>query len=503
VSAPAGLERKSITGLGLWALAVVASAPLTVIGGGVVNTYATTGVVGVPLAFLLVAVALGLLTVGYAALARRVPNAASFYAGLAQGLGRPVGVAGAMVALLGYNAIQIGLYGLFGVFTAGLTQSGEWWQWALLGWMLVTVFGLLHVNVNAGYAVTTLILEIGVLLLFDIGAFTHPAGGAVTVGPMSPDRLFVGGIGGVLAFTIAAYVGYETTAVYGEEAKVARGVLPVLRPFLARLDPKRLSGWAAFAALLACGLLYTVSAWALVLAAGTGPDQVKSITVETIFSVLQQRAPMGLLVAYLARLLLVSSVFGATLSFHNAVSRYVFALARERVLPPKLAATRRRGTPKGGSLQQSLLALAAIWLAQYFHVDPIAGLFTWLSTVGAVAVLLLLTLSSFAAIGYFVRHRRSGAGRENLWTRVFGPLLGVGCGCGVLYTIVSNLASLLGVSSFGKTLIVPGLVAGAFVVGLWLALLLRLARPTVYSGIGRGLPDPLRQLDPALAEMPV
>ena len=73
---------------------VAASAPLTVLGGSVTTTFAVTGVTGVPLSFLLLAVALGLFAVGYAAMSRSVANAGAFYSYLARGLGPTVFVAG-------------------------------------------------------------------------------------------------------------------------------------------------------------------------------------------------------------------------------------------------------------------------------------------------------------------------------------------------------------------------------------------------------------------------
>lgn len=81
-----------------------AATPLTVVAG----------VTGIPLAFLIVAIVLGVFSVGYVAMARHVANAGAFYAYVAQGLGRPLGVAAAWIALLAYNALQVGLYGAIG-----------------------------------------------------------------------------------------------------------------------------------------------------------------------------------------------------------------------------------------------------------------------------------------------------------------------------------------------------------------------------------------------------
>src|SRR5690349_14059331 len=110
----ATLSRRSLGGGALFVFSTGASSPLTVLVGGVVATYALTGVVGVPLSFLVIMVVLVLLLVGYVAMSRHVPHSAPFYAQLARGLNPAVGVAGSAVALLGYNTIQISLYGLVG-----------------------------------------------------------------------------------------------------------------------------------------------------------------------------------------------------------------------------------------------------------------------------------------------------------------------------------------------------------------------------------------------------
>src|ERR671916_3091200 len=156
---------------------VAASAPLTVLGGGVTTTFAVTGIPGVPLSFLVLAVALGLFAVGYAAMSRYVTNAGAFYSYLAQGLGRVAGVAGAFVALVAYNAIQIGLYGLFGAVMADFASatfglSVDWWLWAIIALVLVGALGVLRVDLNASILAVLLVLECIAVVLYDLGALS-------------------------------------------------------------------------------------------------------------------------------------------------------------------------------------------------------------------------------------------------------------------------------------------------------------------------------------------
>jgi amino acid transporter len=478
----AGLARKSMGAGGLWLFAVGASSPMTVVAGGIVATYATTGVVGVPLAFAVLAAALGLLTVGFLAMGRHVPHAAAFYALAARGLGRPAGVAAAAVALLGYNAIQISLYGLFGYTVAGLI-GGTWWMWSALVWAAVAAFGVLQIRLNARVLAWSLLVEIVVIAALDVGAFTNPAGGTISLTPLVPDSLLVDGVGGVLALSIAAFAGYECGPVFAEEARSPRAVAAATGSALAFL-----------------GVFYTISAWAIAVA--VGPSSVAAEAADPAaglpFSILNATA--GPTVVWLATLLLVVSIFAAMLSFHLTVARYLYALGRERVLPGWLAGIGRGaggGAPVGGSLVQTGSAFVVVAGFAVVGADPYTTLFTWLASVAAVAILLLLVTASWAALRFF---RAGGGTNESAWVRVVAPRLGVGAGVAVLAVTVANLASLLGVPPGSVlTRVIPGSVAVAAMAGLLWAAILRRRRPDVFARIGHGRPNPLATPEQRLA----
>src|SRR5688572_20234566 len=116
---------------------------MTVLVGGSMGAYAATGVVGVPLAFVLVTAALGLACVSYVAMSAESPHAGPLYAQVARGLGPASGLSAAAVALLAYNAIQICLYPLLGA-TLAAALGGVWWVWALVAWLLIGVLGVAH-----------------------------------------------------------------------------------------------------------------------------------------------------------------------------------------------------------------------------------------------------------------------------------------------------------------------------------------------------------------------
>jgi amino acid transporter len=468
---------------------------MTVLAGSVVQTYAATGVLGVPLSFLVLAAALAFFTVGYTAMSRYVPHAATFYAIVARGLGRMWGMAGGAVALVSYNSIQICLYGLLGVMvTAAL--GGSWWVWALIAWAIVGLFGVLHININARMLAILLVLEISVILLFDFASFTHPAHG-LTFKPLSPGSLLVNGVGGVFALSIAAFVGFESGPFYGEEARSHQVV-----------------SRASFGSLAFIGVLYAVSSWAMAVAVGvdtigSGDDAAPAVVAAARnpesgipFSIIEEH--YGAAVSGLASLLLVTSILAAMISFHNSVARYIFGMARERVLPARLGRIRDGaggGAPIGGSLVQSLVALVIVLAFVMAGADPLTTLFTWLATIAAIGVMLLMFGGSLSVIGFF---RRGGGTSETPWQRIWAPAIGAVALAIIFLVTVINLASLLGTTPGAPlTFIIPGIVLAAAVVGLIWGRMLQHSRPEVYRNIGAGEQEPLAVLEHALANLKV
>lgn len=478
----AGLARRWLATGALWTFAVGASSPMTVVVGAVVAVYATTGVLGLPVAFVILGVVLALLSVGYVAMSRHVPHSGTAYALLSHGLGRATGVAGAAVAVVAYNGIQISLYGLLGATLAGTGLGGSWWLWALVAWLLVAVLGVRQVRVSARVLAVFLVAELILLSLLDVAALLHPAGGHLSLAALHPTNLWQTGVGGVFALGTASFIGYEFPPVFGEEARSHQAV--------AR---------SVFYALGFLALFYALSSWAVAVAVGPGDEVVAASRTPSPAGL-----PLDLVGRYYGAtagtfglVLLITSMFGAMLAFHSAVARYLFALGREHLVWSRFAAS-RHGAPVGGSVAQSLTALAVIAAFAYLGANPITTMFTWLSTVGAVGVLALLIACAAASMRYF----RTGGHAESAWTRRLAPALGLLSGLVVLAQMVANQASLLGVPAGSPlTYIIPGVVVAAALGGYIWAAIIHTTRPDVYDKIGRGRPHHLAVRDPRLDEL--
>ena len=172
-SAGSGQLRRNALGVAAITFFVVsAAAPLTAVAGGYPIAMLLGNGAGVPAAVVLVTVILLLFSVGYTAMARHISNAGSFYAFTSRGLGGVAGGAAAYIALLAYNTMQIGLYGLFGAVTAG-TLAGygidlPWWAWSLIALAIVAFLGYRQIDLSAKVLAVLVILEYVAVVILDV-----------------------------------------------------------------------------------------------------------------------------------------------------------------------------------------------------------------------------------------------------------------------------------------------------------------------------------------------
>jgi amino acid transporter len=458
-------------------------APLTVAAGVIPSAYATTGLTGIPAAFIVIAVVLALFATGYVAMTRHITNSGAFYAFIARGLGRTMGVAAALVALLSYSFLQVGLYGAFGPNAAAEAAAhfgvhAAWWAWALGAWAVITILGLLRVDITGKVLGVLLCAEISVIVAETVTGLLHPAGGQLSLATLSPAALTSAGFGtfGVLAVVaVLGFVGFEQAPVLAEEARNARRTIPI----------------ATYLALGMIAVVYAGVSWAM--AAHAGGTRVVAAAEQQGPGLLFGLGGSGIL-SQAAQWLFLTSLFAAALAFHNCVWRYIFALGRENVLPAALGRTGGNNIPKAASLTQSATALAVILTYAIAGWQPMTQLFFWLGTTGGFGVLILLALTAIAIIVFFAHDPRG----ESAWRRLIAPTLAAALLTGIVILAATHYSTLLGVPP-GSTAAwaLPASYALIATTGLAWGLILRIRRPRTYAAIGLGAHAVTGQLTPA------
>ncbi|MFJ4921484.1 APC family permease [Streptomyces sp. NPDC088725] len=465
---------------GLLLSVLAASAPLMTVAGLMPTVYGVMGVVGQPLLYVTLGVVLVLFSVGYAEMSRHVHNAGAFYAYIARGLGSTVGTGASFVALFAYNSMQVGIYGLLGFEVSGLfdTYFGvtvPWWIPSLVAVAAVGLLGWLKIDLNARVLGVLLLIEVTLVVIFDISSVADPGKEGVSFHAFNPENLSGAGIGTALCFCIAAFVGFEQAPVYAEETS----------------RPHVVVSRVMFLGVGLSALFLALSAWALSVA--TGPAAVVGASAKEgpglIFTLTESR--LGSTFTDLLHILYVTGMFAALLSFHNVVARYAFAMGREGLLPATFGRTNKNsGAPGSGSLLQSAFAVVVV-LAFALTDDkpagdptgPVLHLFTWMGNLGALGIILLMAAAAFAVIAFFVRR---GAGRPQAPRLVASGIAGIVLLMVAFYT-VRDFGVLVGAGP-GSSLrwILPAVVGIVLAGGLVYGLVLRSVKPEVYARIGLG-----------------
>ena len=143
--------------------------------------------------------------------------------------------------------------------------------------------------------------------------------------------------------------------------------------------------------------------------------------------------------------LLITSLFACVLAFHNTVTRYFFALGREGLAWRGLARTHaRHGSPATAGLVQSGIALLVVVAFAIGGQDPYAVVFSWMTALAVIGIIVVQILVSLAVIAFFRRDARG----LNVWKRFIAPVIGAAELAGSLGLVIANLPLLSGSESW-------------------------------------------------------
>ncbi|MBT9370861.1 APC family permease [Rhizobium sp. CSW-27] len=467
---PAGRLAKNSVGLShIVFFVVAAAAPLTAVVGASPAAFAFGNGAGVPGAFVLAGILYLLFSVGFTAMSRHVGGAGAFYTYITHGIGKPAGVGGALMALVTYSAVQIAVYGLFGVFMAGAMApvvALPWWVWSFAALLVVHVCGQRNIAFSGVILGICMIAEIAILLLLDLGiVFTGGGPEGFSLSSFAPSSVFTPGLGVALVFVVGSFIGFEATAIFGEEAE----------------NPEKTIPRATYVAVLLITVFYAFSTWAIVQFYGPSAVQTTAQAgLETFYFAASDKV-LGAWSSQVMNVLLITSLFACVLSFHNTLNRYFFALGREGLAFRLLGKVHpMHGSPYIAGMLQSAIAAAVLALFILAGADPYTVVFSWMSALAVIGILAVQVLVSVAVILFF-RKEKTGHG---LWTTLIAPLLGLAGLLGALGLVIANLSLLSGsesliVKSFPFLIILVGLL------GAVLAMQIRKARPQLYASLGK------------------
>ncbi|WP_234820507.1 APC family permease [Mycolicibacterium goodii] len=439
---------------------------------------------GAPAGFIIATVVLTIFSIGFVALARHITAAGAFYTFVARGWSRIPGLAAGVMSMFVYMIMEAGVIGVFSAFaqqvaTSYFAVSAPWWVFAFAAVVVIALLSHRDISVAAKVLGVALACEIGILTITAVAGLLRGHGvnwhSLLPMSALHTNGVADGAIGLGLLMAFWCWVGFEATAIYGEESK----------------DPKRIVPRATMIAVIGIGAFYTFVAWAVVSANGADRS-VELASGATPFELLYApaREYVGPWAVTVFEWLVLGGTFACALAIHNAAARYLFAFGRDRLLWRRLGNTHpRHGSPWVASLVQSGFTVALLVAAILTKSDPYLILFTLVAITATLCLLIVQVMCSISVVTYF-HVRRQHPETAGFWRTIVCPIVG-GLGMAfVIYLMISNMAAAAGAAAESPLFKAIPWVAVALLVGsMAVAAYLRGARPEIYARIGRTVFD--------------
>jgi amino acid transporter len=371
----------------------------------------------VPLAYLVGLAGMFFTALSYAAMSRAFPLAGSVYTYAQRGLHEVAGFFSGWLILLDYILVPSLLYLFSAAALRPVFPAVPAWIW-LAGFISFNaVANLLGIEFTARINRYMLIMELSTLGLFVIIGLVALYGGAgaggLTLKPIYDPRVFSWStVARATSIAVLSFLGFDGISTLSEESSGSQNAV----------------GRATVLSLLLVGALFILQTWvATDLARG-----MHFASADTAFYEVAQRAGGEWLRLVTILAIVIAQAIANAMAAQAAVSRVLFAMARDGKLPKILAKVH----PRYQTPYVSTLAVSAVGLAVgLFFAERMDDL-TRVVNFGALSGFVLLHLS---VVNHYFLRRRSGD-----WLRhaVF-PLTGLAIIVYILYEM-DRTAKILG-----------------------------------------------------------
>jgi amino acid transporter len=338
----------------------------------------------VPLAYLLGLVGMFFTAMSYAAMSRAFPLAGSVYTYAQRGLHEIAGFFAGWLILLDYILVPALLYLFSAVALRPLFPGVPDWIW-LIGFIAFNAaVNLIGMQLTARINWYMLVMELVTLALFVVfGLFALYSGhgaGRLTLKPIYDPSVFsLATVAGATSIAVLSFLGFDGISTLSEESQGGQGAV----------------GRATLLSLVLVGALFMLQTWiATDLAQG-----MRFSSPETAFYEISERAGGAWLRLITIGAVVIASGIANAMAAQAAVSRILFAMARDGKLPAVLARIHPRyKTPYVSTL---VVAGVSLLVGGFFSQRP--DDLSRVVNFGALSGFLLLHLSVIHH--YFIRQR--------------------------------------------------------------------------------------------------
>lgn len=352
-----------------------------------------------PLAYLIGLVGMLFTALSYAAMSEAFPLAGSVYTYAQRGLHEVAGFFSGWLILLDYILVPSLLYLFSAVALRPILPQVPSWVWLVSFVSLNAVANFFGVEFTARVNRYLLVMELITLALFVVLGLHALYGGAgagrLTLQPIYDPSVFsLATVAGATATAVLSFLGFDAISTLSEES----------------LGERQAVGRATLLSLGLVGALFMLQTW---LATDLARGMHFTSNDTAFYEVAERAGGSGLRLIVIIATVIGGAIANA-MAAQAAVSRILFAMARDRKMPAILAKVHPRyRTPYVSTLAVAGVSLA-VGLLFSTHVDDL----TRVVNFGALCGFVLLHLSVIHH--YFIRQRTG-----NWWRHLLLPLTGL------------------------------------------------------------------------------
>jgi amino acid transporter len=414
--------------------------------------------------FVVLLTTIGILAIGYVVseLAKRYSGSGAVYELIAHTAGKPAGIYGAAAYYLALLSLGCALPVIGGItaqsfFNSHMSIDLPWWVWGLVILAIFVIVNIIGVQLSVKAQLATIVLSAIPFLILCVVIIAKGGSTGNTFSVFNPSKVAAGGsVFKGLLFAILMFVGFEMAASLGEETA----------------NPKKSIPTAVISTIVIVMGFYLITQYAGTIGSG-GPDKLPFD-----FPALATKY-IGSSFSVLIELAILLDIIGIGIGMCAAVSRGMFTLSRDGLLPKALAKVSAKSNPSIATFVFGGVALVALFasLAKYGTESPldaagaIAGppnalnAFLILSTIGSMMFCVVYALLCVGALRIF------GSNPLGLLAVIVGLIT---AGGGLVAQFVTGLAP-VGDALWGRHLA----IVFAIVIAAWLGYLFTAKRSSV------------------------
>tara|TARA_R110001606_G_scaffold218414_1_gene366200 strand:+ start:761 stop:2071 length:1311 start_codon:yes stop_codon:yes gene_type:complete len=335
--------------------------------------------------------------IGYAVMAKKIPESGSSYGYVSKILGEKLGFLVGWVILLDYLFLPMVIWLIGGVYLEAYAPSVPSWFWLVAFIVLTTGLNIVGFDVAKKVNLVLMLLQLAVIIAFcalAMSMMSEPSTAIVTEVPTTSNinLMFVGA-----AIACYSFLGFDAVSTMAEDTK----------------DPKTNVPKAILWVTILGGLIFAVSSYIM---GAAFPD----ISVFQADSAAADMATQvgGIMFSSIFVATLVIAQFTSGVSAQAGASRLIYAMGRDGVLPGSTFGRLHRTfkTPYASIILVGVVGLLALKL----------DITTSTSFINFGAFLAFIFVNLCAVISYFQMPKSERTG-ITVFTHVIAPVLGIAC----------------------------------------------------------------------------